>query len=250
MTDWLLSIAWYGSVIAALAGSLAIVRPMRRIGLATRSHGAVLLAIALLMLTMNALMSPPVSRQTEAVTAIDRIMPVFHFREAHARTIAAPPARVLPAIHAVTASEIALFQTFTAIRRFGRAGPESILNAPAGEPLLSVATRSGFHLLAQTDDEIVIGAIVAAPRDRRLAVDRTDPDWFVKLSTPGVVKAVMNFRAAAAPSNGTQLTTETRVFATDSAGLRRFTPYWRTIFPGSWILRVSWLGAIARRAER
>jgi hypothetical protein len=30
---------------------------------------------------------------------------------------------------------------------------------------------------------------------------------------------------------------------------RRFAPYWRTILPGSSILRVTWLRAIARRAE-
>ena len=47
----------------------------------------------------------------------------------------------------------------------------------------------------------------------------------------------------------TTLTTETRVFATDRRTLHAFTAYWRTIFPGSWILRVTWLNAIARRAE-
>jgi hypothetical protein len=44
--------------------------------------------------------------------------------------------------------------------------------------------------------------------------------------------------------------TETRVFATDAVALRRFTPYWRIIFPGSAILRVTWLRAVKHRAER
>jgi hypothetical protein len=39
------------------------------------------------------------------------------------------------------------------------------------------------------------------------------------------------------------------VFATDQAALRRFTPYWRAIFPGSSILRTTWLRAIKKRAE-
>lgn len=70
------------------------------------------------------------------------------------------------------------------------------------------------------------------------------------MSGPGVVKAALNFRVDPLGPEATRLTTETRVLATDSAGLHRFTVYWRTVFPGSWILRVTWLAAIARRAER
>jgi hypothetical protein len=44
--------------------------------------------------------------------------------------------------------------------------------------------------------------------------------------------------------------TETRVLATDEQTLKMFTAYWRTIFPGSAILRVTWLRAIKARAER
>lgn len=43
---------------------------------------------------------------------------------------------------------------------------------------------------------------------------------------------------------------ETTIAATDAEALRRFTPYWRVIFPGSAILRVTWLRAIKSRAER
>jgi hypothetical protein len=40
------------------------------------------------------------------------------------------------------------------------------------------------------------------------------------------------------------------VFATDPASLRSFTAYWRTILPGSAIIRRQWLAAIKRRAEK
>ena len=47
-----------------------------------------------------------------------------------------------------------------------------------------------------------------------------------------------------------RLTTETRIFATDDVALGRFTAYWRIIFPGSAILRMTWLRAIKARAEQ
>ena len=250
MKDWLLSIVWYASVIAAFAGSLAIVRPLPRLGLPTRPHGAVLVAIAGLLLTMNALMAPPTLRRAATAAAIDRLMPAYQYQEIHTRTVDVPAERVWPAVNDVTADEIGLFQTFTAIRRLGRGGPESILNPPADEPILTVATRSGFFLLAKTDTEIVLGTIVANPRSGRPPIDQSDPAWFARLAAPGLVKAVMNFRVEPESDAATRLTTETRVFAVDAEGLRRFTPYWRTIFPGSWILRVTWLRAIERRARR
>jgi hypothetical protein len=251
MKDWLLSIVWYGSVLSGLLGCLAIVRPLPRLGLATRAHGGVLLAIAALLLAMNAFIVPVTSRSAAtASSAIDRVMPVYQFREFHERSVRAPLAEVWSAINDVTADEISLFQTFTAIRRFGRSGRDSILNAPADEPILAVATRTGFQLLARTDDEVVVGTFVAGVPGSVPRSALADPASFARVSAPGLVKATLNFRVEPARASETRLTTETRVFAVDARGLRQFTPYWRTIFPGSWMLRVTWLNAIARRAER
>ncbi|HXT21641.1 MAG TPA: hypothetical protein VN923_12895, partial [Thermoanaerobaculia bacterium] len=47
----------------------------------------------------------------------------------------------------------------------------------------------------------------------------------------------------------TRVTTETRVFATDDHARRRFAAYWRTIYPGSALIRRMWLRAIRARAE-
>jgi hypothetical protein len=66
---------------------------------------------------------------------------------------------------------------------------------------------------------------------------------------PGFGIAVMNFRLESLVPGRTRLTTETRIFATDATTRRLFTPYWRLIYPGSSIIRASWLRAIKRRAE-
>jgi hypothetical protein len=149
----------------------------------------------------------------------------------------------------VRADEIALFRALTWIRRGGQRAPESILNAGDRDPILDVATRSGFVLLA--DDaprEIAIGSVVVAPRRARRGRGKLTPDTFKRQLPPGFALAGMNFLVHPDGRGGSLLTTETRVYANDPVSLRRFRVYWRVIYPGSAIIRRMWLRAIERRA--
>jgi hypothetical protein len=247
LIDWLWSIAFYTSVIFALVGAFGVVRPLRRVHRGRRLHAAVMLLIGLAAAYAIS-RSMPHSQTSAERYGIDEFTPTFHFREHHETTVAAPPARVFEAIRAVTASEIALFRTFTWIRRFGQPGPDSIMNAPERQPILDVATKGGFVLLHEAvPNEIVVGTIVAAPPGARRP-EVFGAQEFKQLKAPGFAIATMNFRIE--ETGGTShVITETRVFATDQATLRRFTAYWRVIFPGSSILRTTWLRAIKKRAE-
>jgi hypothetical protein len=213
----LLSILLYGGAALALLGAGGTL-PRR-----TRRKGAVLFAGGIASAAI-ALLWPAAEEHADGVHShLDEIMPRWQFEERHEIQIDATPERIWAAIRDVTPREIRLFQTLTAIRRFGCGGEESILNAPDAKPILAVAIRSGFRVLV--DDaprELVIGTRVA-------------PDAF----------AVMNFLVEA---NG-HVTTETRVFASTDSARRKFAVYWRTIRPGSGIIRRSWLEAIKRRAE-
>lgn len=156
------------------------------------------------------------------MTLLDAVVPQWQFRERHSTQIAAPPQRVFDAIRSVTAAEVPFFRTLTFIRRLGRRGPTSILNAPPHEPLLEVATRSGFRYVAEDPPrEMVIGFDVA-------------PQTF----------AAMNFCI-----EGSRLSTETRVFAKTPEAKRKFAFYWFVIRPGSGFIRRMWLRAIKKRAE-
>jgi len=248
-TDWLWSIALYTAVIFALVGAAGLIHPLRRVHRSNRRHAAVMMLLGLAAAYAIWRSMPPAQTSTTH-HAIDEFAPVFHFREQHETTIAAPPARVYSAIRAVSADEIAWFQTFTWLRRFGRSGPESILNAPEHQPIIDVATKTGFLLLQdQPPREVVIGAIVVRPpgtsRPNQFAADD-----YKQLALPGFAKATMNFRIEELSGGISKVVTETRVFATDRTALGRFTPYWRVIFPGSAILRITWLRAIKSRAER
>ena len=215
------SIALYAGVL--LTGTGAAMMFSRR----RRSRGGVI-AAAGGALVIGALAWPAGEKRVASTTThLDAIVPVWQFDEIHATHVDAPPERVFDAIRRVTAREIPLFRTLTAIRRGGRPGPESIIQAPADKPLLDVATRTTFRYLADDPPhEIVVGTRIGA----------------------GTV-AVMNFIVAPDGRGGSNLTTETRVHAATAGDRRAFAVYWRIIHPGSDIIRRMWLLAIKRRAE-
>lgn len=177
---------------------------------------------------------------------IDEFMPVWQFSEHHSIEIAAPPARAFEAMKGVRADEIFLFRALTWIRRGGRPLPESILNAGKGDPLIDVATRSGFVTLAEDPPrELVIGTIVKAPASTRCTLNA---DVFRRPLPPGFALATMNFLVTPNASGGSIVSTETRVFANSPPARRAFAMYWRVIYPGSALIRRMWLRAIRRRA--
>ena len=112
-----------------------------------------------------------------------------------------------------------------------------------------MATRTTFlPLAAEPDRELVVGTVVVAPRGWRRAEAAT-PEAFRTLAAPGFARAAMNFRVVPDGRGGSIVSTETRVHATDAPSRRRFAAYWRVIYPGSAIIRRSWLRAVRRRAE-
>jgi hypothetical protein len=192
-------------------------------------------------------------RVATPLTRLDEFAPVYQFSEFHSRRIAAPPEQTYHAVKSVTAQEITLFRTLVWLRRFGRSGPESILNPPPHVPVLDVATKTSFIILAEEPDrEIVLGTLVISPRGWRPS-GRLTADGFkalcVTARTPGFAAGRISFRIEDAGPTSCTLTTETRVYATDAVSRRRFARYWHVIYPGSAFIRRMWLRAIARRAE-
>jgi hypothetical protein len=234
----------------AVAGIVSLVRPMRFLYIRTRRLALAVVVIGALLSVANALIPYGENKAATTATKLDEWMPRWQVGEKHAIEIAAPPDKVFAAIHAVRADEIFLFRTLIAIRRCGMTGPESILNPPEEQPLLEVATRTSFILL--TNDaprEIVVGTVIAAPREARTR-GKLEPSLFLTNLRPGVALATMNFLVAPKGRTGSTVTTETRIYGNTPAVLRQFAVYWRIIHPGSDLIRRMWLRAIAQRAER
>ncbi len=243
------SVVFYAGLVAAFLGLLAILRPIRTLRL-TRARGASLAAAGLAVAVIGLLSPAPQHRVGQPATRLDEFAPLYQFVEVHSTRVMASPEVVHRAVRDVTAGEIPVFQLLTWVRRFGRSGPENILNVPDDAAILDVATRTGFLLLA--DDaprEVLLGTVVLAP-DGWTRANAPTPDAYKALRGPGLATATMNFFITPDPSGGVRLSTETRVHATDSAARRRFAIYWRVIYPGSALIRRGWLRAIRIRAER
>lgn len=243
------SVLAYAGLGAVAAGAVSLIHPLRFLRIHRRRQGAIVAAIGAGVAFFALFWPPSTVRRERPALLIDRFLPAYQFSERHERRVRATPERIFEAIHSVTADDIALFRTLTAIRNPGRLfgkQPEGILN-PSHRPVLEAARRSGFVELAEAPGrELVIGTYVVRPA----AGVRPSPESFAALPLPGYAKAAMNFRVDPGPDGTCLLTTETRVFATDGWTALRFAPYWRLIYPGSSLLRRTWLGAIARRAEK
>ena len=187
------------------------------------------------------------TRVAARVSKLDEIAPVYQFVERHEIDIPADAAAVDKAIRNVTAQEIRLYQTLTSIRRwFGSPAGANVLNAPSAKPILETALQGGFALISdEPGREIVFGAAVIAPPTTPRPVTAAT---LLDQSAPGLARAIMNFRIEQIDPARCRLITETRVHATDSATARKFSWYWRLIYPGSWIIRWTWLNAIRDRA--
>jgi len=243
------SIVVYTGFLAAFLGFVSILRPLKFLRIATRLRGALVFVSGIAAVLMAFALPAQETRVAAAESQLDQFMPAYQFQEFHSIRVHASREKVFQALKAVTANEILFFRTLTWLRRFGRPGPESLLNAPNEKPILDVALRSGFLLLSEEPGrEVVLGAVVAAPPGWRLR-DRPTPDAFRDFHAPDFALAAMNFRVEDAGAGETLLTTETRVYATDASARRRFAPYWRTIYPGSALIRIMWLRAVKLRAE-
>jgi len=237
----------YLGLVIVVAGLVFVVKPIRRLRIPTRRRGMAIVGVGLVMVGIALIFPASESRILRVETRLDEFAPVWQFREFHTISIAAPPARVFEAIKGVRADEIFLFRAWTWIRRGGQPLPESILNAGRRDSLIDVALRTSFVRLADdSPSELVIGTVVVAPPGPRGALTS---HVFQKQLPPGFALATMNFKITPDGASGSVVSTETRVFANSPATRRRFAAYWRVIYPGSAIIRRSWLRAVERRAR-
>jgi hypothetical protein len=178
---------------------------------------------------------------------LDDVLPTSHHVTRESTWISAPPDVVWDALHQVRLSGLPVTVTLSAVRflpvllsgrGFGRLRDRPFLEA-LPVPLLA----------SSPPESVVFGGVLQA---WRLGGGEEPPsldaeglyDWI----RPGWVKAVLDFRLTPT-RGGTELSSETRVLATDPATRRRFDRYWLVVRPGSTAIRWEVLTAVQLRAE-
>lgn len=235
----------YLGLLGAFAGIASLLKPFRFLGICTRMRGLLVVGLGVLAFAAGAFLPAIETRVDNPRARLDEFVPAYQFNEYHRIRINAPKERVWAAIYEVTPEEIRFYKTLTWIRRFGRSSPPGALNPPDHQPILGMFTKGGFHVLAdEPERELVFG--MAGTGRRHFA---TTPAEFKTLEGSPLAKIAMNFRIEDAEAGHCTLTTETRVHAAGFNVLHGFAAYWRTIYPGSSLIRYEWLRAIKRRAE-
>jgi hypothetical protein len=247
-----LSVLVYVGLLAMLAGALCLIRPMRWLRIPTRQRAMLVIGAGAMLVVVATNVPAGLTRIGQPHTKLDEWMPEWQFNEVHSLRIHASPEQVYKAMRTVTADEIFLFRTLTWIRNPRlSAQPENILNPPEKKPILEVAMAGGFRLAGdEPPHETVLLTVVLWDGKTRPATRDAVGIRDTLMHTPGNAVAGINFLIHDEGGGWCTLSTETRVLATDDAARRQFTRYWRVIYPGSWLLRVTWLRAIRARAQK
>jgi hypothetical protein len=187
---------------------------------------------------------------------LDRYLPEYHFVERHATHVRAPAAAVYRAIHELTGDELRLARPLFWLRALPARllGRRVATRTQTHQTVLQTVLAGGFVLLDdQPDREIALGTIGRFWQLSGGGAKARVPEAaaFASFAEPTYAKAALDFRLEpSADGAATQLSTETRIFTPDPHTRRRFARYWRLIHPGSALIRLIWLRAIRRRAER
>ncbi len=185
---------------------------------------------------------------------LDKFLPTAQFGEFHSVAVNAPPERVFTAIRELTPPELSPWIAWLLnirnlpARLAGRQAPSLV---QAGSFLDSMYGGGFIPLAEEAGSEIVFGLV---GQFWKLAVDKgpTIPDaqTFLAFNDPAYAKVAANLLVTGEGDGRTRCSTETRVYVPEPSTRRKFAFYWRIIWMGSAMIRMLWLRAIKKKAER
>lgn len=185
---------------------------------------------------------------------LDKFLPDYEFNETHTVTMDAAPERIFTAMKELTAAELSpLIFWMLDLRSLpakltGKHTPD--VTQPG--PFLDQLYEGGFIPLAEEPDrEIVFGLVgqfwrLTGGEEPHIP----SPEAFLAFDNPAFAKVAANLLVTVDEHGCTRCSTETRVHVPEPSTRRKFAFYWRIISMGSAFIRVLWLRAIKRKAER
>ncbi len=179
---------------------------------------------------------------------VDRFMPAAEVSERHEINVAAPAAYTFAAARDMDVNRSPVVRAIFAIRtlpsRLRGSAPES-----SAAPLLAETLALGWRILAETDREVVVGA-VTQPWRADVTFRGVEPEAFVGFAEPGYAKIVWTLEAEALGPEASRFRTQTRVCTTDPRSRARFRRYWAVFSPGILLIRRQSLKLVKAEAER
>ena len=168
------------------------------------------------------------------MSALDRVMPAWHFSERHAIDVDASPERALAAACEVRLRDIPAAWALLVAR--------GLATSVGDRTFVGLMQRGGFVVAAEEPDRELVLVGVGRPwrLTERLRRD-IDPVTFAE---PGWARMAMTLRAEPG-----RLVTETRIALTNESARRAFRRYWLVVRPFSGLTRRLLLRAAKRIAE-
>lgn len=178
--------------------------------------------------------------------ALDPFIPDPEVRERFATTVRAPAALVIEVARDFDMRSPLPIRAIFRLR-------EILMRAPRGprraRGLLEETTALGWGVLTERPDLIVCGSACrpwrAEPGFRPIAAE-----GFAEWAEPGWVKIAWTLEAEELAPVRTRFHHETRAVATDLEARKRFRRYWRWARFGIVAIRMLWLPAVRRAAEK
>ncbi len=154
---------------------------------------------------------------------LDEYLPVFDFSERHEMTVKSTPEQAYDALLKVDFSESFILRILFQLRGL-KTGKFKDL-------------EKSFTLLANDlPQEIVLG-LIARPWTPQGQIVAFQKEEFESFNAPNYAKLAWNFTFKNSPE-GTIVSTETRIYCTDTSSRRKFSFYWFFVRPFSGLVRI------------
>jgi hypothetical protein len=179
---------------------------------------------------------------------LDRFIPEPDVRERFRTTVEAPAALVLE-----VAADLDL-QSLTVVRAIFRLREKLLRSAPAAprkpQGFLAEMRALGWGLLVEEPGRLIVCGASCWPWEASVRFEPIAAERFATWAEPGQVKIAWTLEAEALGPARTRFAHETRAVATDAEARRRFLRYWRWARFGIVAVRLLWLPAVRRAAQR
>ncbi len=178
----------------------------------------------------------------------DRFMPAPAVDERHEIDVDAPASFTFDAACEMDLNRSPIVRAIFALRTLP-ARLQGPVPQPRSAPLLTETQSLGWRILAQTEHEVVVGA-VTQPWRAHVKFRGLDPDAFAGFAEPGFAKIVWTLEAEPLGAATSRFRTRTRVSTTDPRSRTRFRRYWAFVSPGIRLIRLESLRLVKAEAER